>query len=79
MGVSFATLPAPTSAIKVTPSTQDVISKVLAKHKNQKAPVESKNEVDLEEAEDEVIERTENYKIVSGFKSFTFMPLKYKW
>jgi hypothetical protein len=41
MGVSFATLPAPTSAIKVTPSTQDVISKVLAKHKNQKAPAES--------------------------------------
>jgi hypothetical protein len=41
MGVSFATLPAPTSAIKVTPSTQDVISKVLAKHKNQKVPVES--------------------------------------
>jgi len=41
MGVSFATLPVPTSAIKVTPSAQDVISKVLAKHKNQKAPVES--------------------------------------
>ena len=40
MGVSFATLPSPTSAIKVTPSAQDVLTKVLAKHKNQKAPAE---------------------------------------
>ena len=41
MEVSILTLLAPDSIIKVTPSNQDLILKVLEKHKNQTAPTES--------------------------------------